>query len=101
MRYGGITPASLALGCGRLMVVHCVLRERDDWALPAKVLTAQSSTQAADRQLYNCEKRARVRAACWGAGEIDGSEVKSIVHLSRGPEFNFRQPRGGSRPSIM
>jgi hypothetical protein len=37
-----------------------------------------------------------------GVGEWrDGSVVKSTVCFSRGPEFDSRQPNGGSQPSIM
>ena len=31
----------------------------------------------------------------------DGSVVKGTDCSSRGPEFNFQQPHGGSQPSIM
>jgi hypothetical protein len=34
-------------------------------------------------------------------GWRDGSEVKSIVCFSRGPEFKSQQPHGGSQPSVM
>jgi hypothetical protein len=34
-------------------------------------------------------------------GWRDGSVVKSIDCFSRGPEFNFQQPHGGSQPSVM
>jgi hypothetical protein len=34
-------------------------------------------------------------------GWRDGSEVKSIVYSSRGPEFKPQQPHGGSQPSVM
>jgi hypothetical protein len=37
---------------------------------------------------------------CQG-GWRDGSEVKSTDCSSRGPEFNFQQPHGGSQPSVM
>jgi hypothetical protein len=36
-----------------------------------------------------------------GAGELDGSVVKSTDCSSRGPEFNSQQPHGGSQPSVM
>ena len=35
-----------------------------------------------------------------GAGELDGSVVKSTDCSSRGPEFNSQQPHGGSQPSV-
>jgi hypothetical protein len=31
----------------------------------------------------------------------DGSEVKSADCSSRGPEYNFQHPHGGSQPSVM
>ena len=34
-------------------------------------------------------------------GWRDGSVVKSTDCSSRGPEFNFQQPHGGSQPSVM
>jgi hypothetical protein len=34
-------------------------------------------------------------------GWRDGSAVKSTDCSSRGPEFNFQQPHGGSQPSVM
>ena len=34
-------------------------------------------------------------------GWRDGSAVKSTGCSSRGPEFNFQQPHGGSQPSVM
>ncbi|CAO2642185.1 hypothetical protein LEMLEM_LOCUS26074 [Lemmus lemmus] len=34
-------------------------------------------------------------------GWRDGSEVKSTACSSKGPEFNSRQPHGGSQPSVM
>ena len=34
-------------------------------------------------------------------GQCDGSVVKSNDCSSRGPEFNFQQPHGGSQPSVM
>jgi hypothetical protein len=34
-------------------------------------------------------------------GWRDGSEIKSTDCSSRGPEFNFQQPHGGSQPSVM
>jgi hypothetical protein len=34
-------------------------------------------------------------------GWRDGSVVKSNNCSSRGPEFNFQQPPGGSQPSVM
>jgi hypothetical protein len=34
-------------------------------------------------------------------GWRDGSVVESTGCSSRGPEFNFQQPLGGSRPSVM
>jgi hypothetical protein len=34
-----------------------------------------------------------------GAGEIDGSAVKSTDCSSKGPEFKFQQPYAGSQPS--
>ena len=34
-------------------------------------------------------------------GWQDGSAVKSTDCSSRGPEFNFQQPHGGSQPSVM
>ena len=34
-------------------------------------------------------------------GWRDGSEVKSAGYSSRGPEFNFQQPHGGSQPSLV
>jgi hypothetical protein len=34
-------------------------------------------------------------------GWRDGSVVKSTGCSSRGPEFNFQQPHGGSQPSVM
>jgi hypothetical protein len=35
------------------------------------------------------------------SGWRDGSMVKSIDCSSRGPEFNFQQPHGGSQLSVM
>jgi hypothetical protein len=34
-------------------------------------------------------------------GWRDGSVVKSTDCSSRGPEFNSKQPHGGSQPSVM
>ena len=34
-------------------------------------------------------------------GWRDGSVVKSVACSSKGPEFNSRQPHGGSQPSVM
>jgi hypothetical protein len=34
-------------------------------------------------------------------GWRDGSEVKSTVCSSRGPEIKSQQPHGGSQPSVM
>jgi hypothetical protein len=34
-------------------------------------------------------------------GQRDGSAVKSTDCSSKGPEFNFQQPHGGSQPPIM
>jgi hypothetical protein len=36
-----------------------------------------------------------------GGGWRDDSVVKSTECSSRGPEFNFQQPHGGSQPSVM
>ena len=37
----------------------------------------------------------------WKRSWRDGSEVKSSGCSSRGPEFNSKQPHGGSQPCIM
>ena len=34
-------------------------------------------------------------------GWRDGSAVKNTGCSSRGPEFNFQQPHGGSQPYVM
>jgi hypothetical protein len=34
-------------------------------------------------------------------GWRDGSVIKNTDCSSRGPEFNFQQPHGGSQPSVM
>jgi len=47
-----------------------------------------------------CPKCSPAAKEFW-RGWRDGSEVKSTVCSSRGPEFNSQKPHGGSKPSII